>query len=196
MTDGGLILDPPADIGQYLGCGQAPISLSQKEVDERMANIKPLFEKKTVTADNVSNLGGDAALSAKPVESIGSDRAAKDSASTHGIKAIRYDMVNFFRQCVDRYCELANVKESSLAGRKFKYPGIDDHQLSDEGWDTSGHLASLAAKVLMKIAYGANTVRWDLLHDVYMLAREITKWNKNCDTRLHKLLCYLHQSAE
>ena len=104
MPAGGLITDPPADLGQYLGCGQAPISLSQKEVEVIMANIKSLFEKKTVTADNVSDLGGDAALDAQPCEPIGSDRAGKASASTHGIKAIRYDMVNFFRQCVDRYC--------------------------------------------------------------------------------------------
>jgi len=33
--------------------------------------------------------------------------------------------------------------------------------------------------VPMKNLYGARTCRWDLLHSINTLAREVTKWNKN-----------------
>ena len=34
--------------------------------------------------------------------------------------------------------------------------------------------------------------RPDILWTVNMLAREVTKWNKACDKRLHRLMCYLN----
>ena len=68
--------------------------------------------------------------------------------------------------------------------------------LKPEGWENEGVLKSISSKILMKILYGARTCRWDLLHAVNTLAREVTKWNKNCDIRLHKLMCYVKQSSQ
>ncbi len=48
----------------------------------------------------------------------------------------------------------------------------------------------------MKALYGARCMRWDLLHPICTLAREVTKWNRNCDLRLHKLMCYIKQSVK
>ena len=48
----------------------------------------------------------------------------------------------------------------------------------------------------MNKLHGARTCRWDLLHSINTLAREVTKWNKKCDIRLHKLMCYIRGTLE
>ena len=40
-------------------------------------------------------------------------------------RAIRYNMLGFFRQCVEVYCDLAKVTPESL--RKVATPGMKDH---------------------------------------------------------------------
>ena len=106
-------------------------------------------------------------------------------------------MCDFTVSCWERYLELTGKSEKDLEpGRGFLYPGIDDSMLKTEDWETEGVLKSISSKVLMKILYGARTCRWDLLHAVNSPAREVTKWNKNCDVRLHKLMCYIKQSSQ
>ena len=75
-------------------------------------------------------------------------------------------MSSFFQQTVEKYCELASVKESSLSSRAFKFPGIDDHQLDETGFENKGNLADIASKILMKALYGARCMRWDLSHPI------------------------------
>ena len=41
----------------------------------------------------------------------------KEVKTGQPVKAIRYDMFGFFRQCVDVYCELTKTKKETL--RKF-----------------------------------------------------------------------------
>ena len=53
---------------------------------------------------------------------------------------------------------------------------------------TSSRLEPYAAKVLMKILYGARMARFDLLRAVCLLATQITKWDAYCDRRLHRLV--------
>ena len=43
MTDAGLQVDKPTTFGQYLGCGQRKIKLTQEEVDKRLAHVATLF---------------------------------------------------------------------------------------------------------------------------------------------------------
>ena len=80
--------------------------------------------------------------------------------------------------------------------KPFVFPGIDEAHLKESDFETEGELSDIAAKVLMKNLYGARTCRWDLLHAINTLAREVTKWNKACDIRLHKLMCYIQQSVD
>ena len=42
MGKAGLVLGPPTAFCQYLGCGQFPINIDQKEVDRRLEQIDPL----------------------------------------------------------------------------------------------------------------------------------------------------------
>ncbi len=43
MPDNKLILGPPEPLGQYLGCGQRPITLTKEEVERRMEHIRPIY---------------------------------------------------------------------------------------------------------------------------------------------------------
>jgi hypothetical protein len=52
----------------------------------------------------------------------------------------------------------------------------------------------IAAKVLMKIMYGARFARPDLLRAVCVLARRITKWDADCDRRLLRLVAYINST--
>ena len=70
-------------------------------------------------------------------------------------------MFGFFRQCVEVYCELAKVDPSTL--KKVATPGLDDHQLKPEDFETEGLLSKDAAKIIMKALYGARLVRYELL---------------------------------
>ena len=57
-----------------------------------------------------------------------------------------------------------------------------------------GHLAPHAARVLMKLLYGARIARFDLLRQVNRLARNVHKWTDSDDRGLHHLMCYVHHT--
>ena len=71
-------------------------------------------------------------------------------------------------------------------------PCIEDTSFSDDDYKDEGVLGPDAASILMKILYLVSCCRFDLMHRVCMLAREITKWNYACDRRLYCLVCSLN----
>jgi hypothetical protein len=167
ITGSGLVLDPPTPLGDYLGCGQFPVHISPQEAQRRLANVHPLI-------DDIEGL--NKVKTGQPV------------------KAIRYDMFGFFRQCVEVYCELTKIDVKTL--RKVGTPSIDDHQLKPEDFETEGFLHKDAAKVIMKALYGARLVRYELLWPICSSAREVTRWTRACDKRLHRLMCYIHHTPD
>ena len=48
----------------------------------------------------------------------------------------------------------------------------------------------------MKLLYAARMARLDLLRAINHLACFITKWDTECDKRLHRLMCYVHSSLD
>ena len=46
----------------------------------------------------------------------------------------------------------------------------------------------------MKILYGARMARYDLLRAVGGLASCVTKWTRQCDRDLHRLVCYINST--
>ena len=57
-----------------------------------------------------------------------------------------------------------------------------------------GELAPHAASVLMKLLHAARIERFDLLRSINMLARNVTKWSKSDDIKLHHLMCYVNST--
>ena len=68
--------------------------------------------------------------------------------------------------------------------------------IGNEGSDLTaeGELAPSAASVLMKVMYAARMARFDLLRPVQQLARFMTKWTRQQDMELHRLVCYIHST--
>ena len=69
---------------------------------------------------------------------------------------------------------------------------MEERGFSEEDLTSAGGLAPIAAKILMKVLYAARVYRYDVLYAVTSLAREVTRWTRACDKRLHRLICYLH----
>ena len=125
-------------------------------------------------------------------------RIKDDAAARRGgpkpVRAIRYQVSGFTDQCIDRYLEVTKSTRSSL--RKVYSPGMDDTVFSESDLQNPGTVAPSAASVLMKILYLARCIRFDLLHRVCMLAREIPRWTVACDKRLHRLVSYMHTTKD
>ena len=118
----------------------------------------------------------------------------RQGSYTGPIKSWVYDMKEHTEQCVERYVELAHVPVSKL--QKRTTPCIDDHQLSAADSTTKGTLEPIASRVVLKILYTARLGRPDALWSVNTLARKVTKWNKGCDKRLHRLIEYLKTTKD
>ena len=48
----------------------------------------------------------------------------------------------------------------------------------------------------MKILFAARMARWDLLRATQSLASRVTKWSRDCDVALHRLVCYINSSLD
>lgn len=105
------------------------------------------------------------------------------------IKGYEYAMCGHAEACVDKYLGLAGTDKASL--KPVATPTIDDHHLSDEDVNTTGALAPVYARVVLKAFYLARKYRIDCPYAVSMLAREVTRWNVACDKRLHRLMRYI-----
>ncbi len=68
--------------------------------------------------------------------------------------------------------------------------------VAPEDFVTTGKLATIASKSVLKDLYLARVGRPDLLWTVNDLARNVTKWNVACDRRLHRLISYLEHTRE
>ena len=111
------------------------------------------------------------------------------------VNVMTYDMRDFLVSCVDRYCELAKVDPKSL---KHVATPLHDNRVArptEEG-EPQGKLQPIASRVLMKILFAARMARWDLLRATQSLASRVTKWSRDCDVALHRLVCYINSSLD
>ncbi|CAE7488465.1 unnamed protein product [Symbiodinium sp. CCMP2592] len=172
-------LEPPSSIKSYLGCEHEP---------------KKAFPELTFGDRNTS--------------------VAQGSTGPREIRMIKYDMRSFMEQCVSRYVELCGPKYKATL-RSADTPFLDEsrpefdvnpdrpavNRLLGHPTDTpvppgKGVLGDCAAAVLMKILYGARMGRYNLIRPVQALASLITKWDGLCDTKLHRLVCYINSTLD
>ena len=73
------------------------------------------------------------------------------------IKSFEYDTTGHARQCVERSCESADIDESSF--RKMAIPCIDEHQISQEEFQTKGKLHKECARCVLKCLFLARIGR-------------------------------------
>jgi hypothetical protein len=68
---------------------------------------------------------------------------------------------------------------------------LPDGSLLAEDDAELGELSADACGVLMKNLYAARLSRPDLLKPINDLAKNVTKWTKNCDKQLCRLMSYM-----
>ena len=115
----------------------------------------------------------------------------KDEKGLNGtvVRTIQYDMRDFMNSCVESYTAKCGG-DTKL--RKVGTPFLPEpkHEYDDDSAQ-GGTLGKIATSVLMKVLYGARAARYDLLKPVQALAAKVSKWTKDCDLRLHRLMCYI-----
>ena len=119
--------------------------------------------------------------------------------------------------CVDRYKELCLPKyprplvKAETPFLDESKPEFDENPINPEVdqlfgqpspcptdviAEQPGVLGDAAAAVLMKILYGARMGRYDLIRPVQALASRITKWNRLCDKKLHRIVSYINSTLD
>ena len=139
----------------------------------------------------------EAKREAKASQFRGTDTICQDSVPSmeKPVNVMTYDMRDFLISCVDRYCQLAKVNKQSLATVPTPFSENRVAKPLEEN-EPTGRLQPIASKVLMKILFAARMARWDLLRATQSLASRVTKWGKDCDAALHRLVCYINSSLD
>ena len=175
-------MDDPTPIGKFLGCGHTVEHMSTNDLERQLAAAIPLTKPEDDKQGKVNSQDDE-------------PKTLRVSGDRHGgdkVNVVRYEMTGFMDQCVERYLELAEKGQETL--KHAFTPGLDDHTFSEEDWTLEGILAPIAARVIMNILYAARMFRYDMLHTVNALARQITKWCRACDKKLHRLVVYIHHT--
>ena len=135
------------------------------------------------------------------------------------VQTVEYDMEPFLKDCVAKYLELAHKPMTSL--KRVPTPFLEENdervvdlpsEVADAGQpadassrttkverpetDDVGALKPIACKILMKVLYAARMCRFDLLKAIALLASRVTKWDRDCDRRLHRLISYINSTLE
>jgi len=82
-------------------------------------------------------------------------------------------------------------KPKKVVPTKEKYNPNKVEQKTDETF-----MEPYASMMLMTVLYAARVARFDLLKPVQFLAKRVTRWDHNCDRRLHLLMCYIKSTVD
>ena len=147
------VLNKEVDLGEptsfldrvYLGCTQRQCEVSKDIVD----SYRTMFESR---------------ISEGATEKLPCSENLR-------ISLWSYDMEDYVKKCVERYCELANKTTQQL--HKVSTPSTEDHHFKEEL-----KLPKICSKIVLKCSYLARIGRPDILWSVNKFARSITNWTK------------------
>ena len=108
--------------------------------------------------------------------------STKDNQQT-----IAFEMAEYIDQAIEKYEALSGARPL----RKVSTPFLPEGSLPQCDDEVRGELASDACGVLMKNLYAARLSRPDLLKPINELAKSVTKWTRNHDRQLWRLMCYM-----
>ena len=177
-----LDLEPETELGLYLGC----------QLVRGETKLKDGTKVSTITYDMESFLeqsvqkyleivGKDVVLKKVPTPSLPEEAKEHPARAPCGVGPVS--------QCT--WCGTIHPvteptkSKSTPTGNSAQKPGDEI---------VKGELAPHAASVLMKLLYAARIARFDLLRSINMLARNVTKWSKDDDIKLHHLMCYVNST--
>lgn len=80
--------------------------------------------------------------------------------------------------------------------KTYETPFVTESSLTIEGYGEPGQLAGNAAQLLMKLMWLARLSRPDIAFATSSLASNISKWTRNHDVMLYRLLGYVKGTIE
>ena len=98
-------------------------------------------------------------------------------------QTIAFEMAEYIDQAIEKY--------EARPLRKVTTPFLPEGSLPECDDEVRGELASDACGVLMKNLYAARLSRPDLLKPINELAKSVTKWTRNHDRQLWRLMSYM-----
>ena len=101
-------------------------------------------------------------------------------------------MQDYVDQAVEKYEALAGAKPL----KKVSTPFLPEGSLPECDDEVRGELAGDACGVLTKNLYAARLRRPDLLKPINELAKSVTKWTRNHDRQLWRLMCYMKSTRD
>ena len=79
---------------------------------------------------------------------------------------------------------------------KFQLHALMTINSKKMNWDLLENCQKFCSQIVLKCLYLARIGRLDILWSVNKLARSITKWTKDCDKRLARLISYIHHTKK
>ena len=119
---------------------------------------------------------------------------APGKLETNTISSLSYDMEGHAKQCVERFCELANKTTEQLY--KVATPCLDDHHFKEEEIGSVGELSTVCSQIVLKCLFLVRSGRPDILWSVNKFSRAVTKWTEAYDKRLARLISCIHRTCE
>lgn len=104
-----------------------------------------------------------------------------------------FNMLDYCQQAIDLYVEAAGGS-GKVQFRKVSTPYVSDSLLTQEDYEVEGQVSAKASSVLMKLLWLTRLARPDLAYAVGSLATQVTRWSKNSDKQLFRLVSYLHST--
>ena len=101
-------------------------------------------------------------------------------------------MRDYVRAACERYTSVLGVEALKYAST----PLFPDGSLTAADDDVQGELAKEACSMLMKDLLAARLSRPDLTKSITALASKVSKWTKNHDRMLYRLMCYMWSTKE
>ena len=135
----------------YLGCTQRQCEIIKDIVD----NDRTMFESR--------------------ISAVGTEKLPY--SENLRISSWSYDMEGHAKECVERYCELANKTTQQLY--KMSTPCFDDYHFKEEEMKSVGELSQVCSQIVLKCLYLARLGRPDILCSVNKFARSITKMDQS-----------------
>ena len=110
-----------------------------------------------------------------------------------GVMTCEFDMSDFAKSCVQRYCVLSKRDKDKLP--KADTPSFREVPVFADN-DEPGNYASLAPSLLMKPLYLARCARPELSFTIAKLARRITRWTRADDRAIDRMYAYINATAK
>ena len=98
-----------------------------------------------------------------------------------------FNMSDYAQQALELYQEVCG----EVKYKHVSTPYVSDALLTDEDYDSVGQVGDKAASVLMKLLWLTRLSRPDLAFAVSQLSTQVTRWCRNSDKMLYRLMCYL-----